>query len=83
MKINYFAWLKDKVGCEEEEITLPADVTNVGQLINWLSRRGPQYEDAFEFIEVIKVVVNQTYVMNDQPVKDDDEVIFIPPIAGG
>jgi len=42
MKISYFAWLKDKLGCEEEEITLPADVTNVGQLINWLSRRGPK-----------------------------------------
>ena len=52
-------------------------------LINWLSGRGPQYEAAFEFIEVIKVVVNQTCVVNDHPVKDEDEVIFIPPIAGG
>jgi sulfur-carrier protein len=83
VKIKYFAWIKDKVGCEEEEISLPAEVTNVDMLINWLSMRGPQYEEAFEFIEVIKVVVNQSYVLNDQPVKDDDEVIFIPPIAGG
>lgn len=83
MKIKYFAWIKDKAGCEEEEINLPVEVTNVGMLINWLSRRGPQYEDAFEFIEVIKVVVNQTYVLNDHPVKNEDEVIFIPPIAGG
>lgn len=83
MKIIYFAWLKDKLGCAEEEIVLPADVSNVGQLIHWLSMRGPKYEDAFEFIEVIKVVVNQTYVVNESPVKDDDEVIFIPPIAGG
>ena len=83
MKIIYFAWIKDKVGCEEEEISLPAEITNVGMLINWLSRRGPQYEDAFEFIEVIKVVVNQMVVLNDHPLKDDDEVIFIPPIAGG
>ncbi len=83
MKIIYFAWIKDKVGCEAEEISLPAEITNVGMLINWLSRRGPQYEDAFEFIEVIKVVVNQMVVLNDHPLKDDDEVIFIPPIAGG
>jgi molybdopterin synthase sulfur carrier subunit len=83
MKITYFAWLKDKVGCEEEEISLPVGVTNVGQLINWLSMRGPQYEDAFEFIEVIKVVVNQMVVLNDHLLKEDDEVIFIPPIAGG
>ena len=52
MKITYFAWLKDKVGREEEEIDLPVEVTNVAQLINWLFTRGPEYEDAFEFIEV-------------------------------
>jgi molybdopterin synthase sulfur carrier subunit len=83
VKIKYFAWLGEKVGCAEEEISLPAKVKNVGMLINWLSVRGPRYEEAFEFIEVIKVVVNQTYVHNDQVVSDDDEVIFIPPIAGG
>lgn len=83
MKIKYFAWLKDMVGCDEEEITLPTEVNNVGMLINWLSRRGPQYEEAFEFIEVSKVAVNRAYVQNDHPVTDSDEVIFFPPIAGG
>lgn len=83
MKIIYFAWLKDAVGCEEEEITLPAGVSTVSQLIEWLAARGPQYDAAFEFVEVVKVVVNKVLVRNDHLVKDDDEVIFIPPIAGG
>lgn len=83
MIIKYFAWLKEKVGCDEEEITLPAEVVNVGMLIDWLSTRGPRYEDAFEFIEVSKVAVNQAYALNDQPINDDDEIIFFPPIAGG
>ena len=83
MKIRYFAWLGDKVGLEKEEVTLPPEVTNVGMLIDWLSRRTPRFEEAFEFVEVIKVVVNEMYVENDQPVKDTDEVILIPPIAGG
>jgi molybdopterin synthase sulfur carrier subunit len=83
MKIIYFAWLKDYVGCGEEEIALPAEVTTVGMLIDWLSRRGPRYEKAFEFIEISKVAVNQSIVQNGEPVKDDDEVMFIPPIAGG
>ena len=83
MKISYFAWLKDKVGRAEEEVTLPAEVTTVGMLIDWLSTRGPQYEAAFEFIEVIKVAVNHAYAMNDQPINNDDEIIFFPPIAGG
>jgi molybdopterin synthase sulfur carrier subunit len=83
MKIKYFAWLRDKLGCEEEEITLPCEVTNVGQLIDWLSSRGPLYEEAFEFIEVSKVAVNEVHATNDKAVNDDDEVAFIPPIAGG
>jgi molybdopterin synthase sulfur carrier subunit len=83
MKIIYFAWLKNDVGCGEEEITLPAGVSNVGDLIDWLSTRGPRYEKAFEFIETSKVVVNQVIVQNDEPINDEDEVIFIPPIAGG
>jgi molybdopterin converting factor small subunit len=45
--------------------------------------RGPRFEKAFEFIETSKVAINQTCVQNDDPVTDDDEVMFIPPIAGG
>lgn len=83
MKIIYFAWFKDAVGREEEEISLPSGVGNVSQLIDWLAGRGPQYEAAFEFVEVVKVVVNKVLVRNDHTLTDDDEVIFIPPIAGG
>lgn len=83
MKITYSAWLKDKVGVDEEVITLPAEVSNVGMLIDWLSSRGGGYEHAFEFIEVVKVAVNHVYVHNDHAVTDDDEVILFPPIAGG
>ena len=83
MKITYTAWLKDEVGVDEEVFTLPADVTNVGMLLDWLSRRGQQHERAFEFIEIVKVAVNQVYVDSDHSVKDDDEVILFPPIAGG
>ncbi len=83
MKITYTAWLKDEVGIDEEVVTLPADVTNVHMLLDWLSRRGLQHERAFEFIEVVKVAVNQVYAAGDHSVKDDDEIILFPPIAGG
>jgi molybdopterin synthase sulfur carrier subunit len=83
MKIKYTAWLVDKVGCAEEIVTLPAEVKTVGMLIDWLSNRGRNYETAFEFIELVKVVVNEKYVDNNHPVANDDEVVFFPPIAGG
>jgi molybdopterin synthase sulfur carrier subunit len=83
MKIVYHARIKEEVGCAEEEVTLPAEVANVGMLIGWLSKRGARYEAAFEFIEVSKVAVNQAYATNDEAISDDDEVAFFPPIAGG
>ena len=83
MKITYSAWLGDKLGLSTEEICLPAEVMTVADLITWLSRRGPEFDAAFEFAEVIKVVVNQEFAHNDQPVSDDDDVIFFPPISGG
>ncbi|HJW26142.1 MAG TPA: molybdopterin converting factor subunit 1 [Rhodocyclaceae bacterium] len=83
MKIRYFAWLRDSVGCSEEQIALPAGITNVGMLIDWLATRGEKYERAFEFIAVVMVFVNEDYADRNQPVSDDDEVLLVPPIAGG
>ena len=83
MRIEYFAWLQDKVGVEREEVTIPPEVTDVQGLIHWLSGRGPNYADAFEFAEVVKVVVNRENAHYDHPVKQEDEVVFIPPISGG
>jgi molybdopterin synthase sulfur carrier subunit len=83
MKIRYFAWLIDSVGCDEEQIALPAAVKNVGMLLDWLAMRGERYEKAFEFIAVVMVFVNERYADRDYPVSDGDEVLLVPPIAGG
>ena len=83
MKITYTAWLRDSLGISEEIVALPAEVTNVGLLIDWLGHRDARYGKAFEFIETVKVAVNQVYVDSEHAVTDDDEVILFPPIAGG
>lgn len=83
MKIKYSAWLRHSIGCDEEQIALPAEVKNVGMLLDWLATRAGPYEKAFEFIAVVMVSVNQHYADRSQPVTDDDEVSLVPPIAGG
>jgi len=83
VKITYHSWLGEELGCSEEEVTLPPQVRTVGALINWLSTRSARYEAAFEFVEVVKVVVNQAYADDDHPVTDEDEILLMPPIAGG
>src|SRR5262245_18013875 len=47
MKILYFAWIRERIGKPGEEIALPASVSTVGELVDWLSARGDEYARAF------------------------------------
>lgn len=83
MKLRYAAWLRESLGRESEDIALPAEVENVGMLLDWLPTRDPRFAHAFEYIDVVLVSVNREHAHRDHPVHDDDEVILAPPIAGG
>ena len=83
MKLKYFAWLRDSLGCEAEEIVLPKEIETVGMLLDWLPTQEERFRDAFEFIDVVLVSVNSNYADRDHPVADGDEVFLAPPIAGG
>ena len=83
MKLLYFAWLRAKIGTSEEMVDLPAEVTTVGHLLEWLKRRGPRFADALSDASVVRVAVNQDYVPWDHPVRPGDEVALFPPVTGG
>ncbi len=83
MKLLYFAWLRARIGHAEEETTLPAQVRDVGGLLEWLRGRGPAYAEALPDLSVVRVAVNQDYVGRDHPLRDEDEVAIFPPVTGG
>jgi molybdopterin synthase sulfur carrier subunit len=83
MKAVYFAWVRERIGKEAEEITPPAGVTNVAELITWLSRRGEGYAYAFENPRVIRAAIDQIHVRHDAPIGTAREVAFFPPMTGG
>lgn len=83
MKVLYFAWVREKTGIANEEITLPEDVGTALDLIHWLSARGGGYADAFSNLETVRVAINQEHAGHDQPITDDDEIAFFPPVTGG
>jgi molybdopterin synthase sulfur carrier subunit len=83
MRLLYFAWLKQRTGVAEEEVTPPASVTDVGELITWLQSRGPGYAAAFKNPAVVRVAENQEYVGADHPLRAGDEVALFPPVTGG
>lgn len=83
MKILYFAWVRQKVGMDEENYTPPGTVETVGDLMDALRARGGGYASAFDDPKRIRAAVNQTHVGFDAPVGPDDEVAFFPPVTGG
>lgn len=83
MKILYFAWLRTRIGCGEEEVEPPAGVTTVDDLLRWLESRGGGYAEALARPDLIRVAVNQEFAARDMVVGADDEIALFPPVTGG
>jgi molybdopterin synthase sulfur carrier subunit len=83
MKVRYFAWVRERVGHAGEDIDLPPDVTNVAELIDWLSKRDEGYAAAFSEPTVIRAAIDQEHVEHDAALANVREVAFFPPMTGG
>jgi molybdopterin synthase sulfur carrier subunit len=83
MKVRYFAWVRERIGKEEEEIEPPAGIATVGELMAWLSRRGEEYAHAFENPKVIRAAIDRAHVRADATLSGAREVAFFPPMTGG
>ena len=83
MKLRYFAWMRERMGRHSDEIALPSGVDNVGRLLDWLPSQGERFREGFKYVDVVLVQVNGQHAHRDHPVRDEDEVAFVPPIAGG
>ncbi len=76
-KILYFADLVDQLGRASEEVTLPAEVNTVEALLAWLGRRGGAWESALRS-DAVRVTVNKQFSVAASPVKNQDEIAFVP-----
>lgn len=83
MKVLYFAWLRERVGTAEEEVTPPAEIATVGALADWLAARSPGHARAFAARATIRAAVNQDFADPTTPVAPGDEIAFFPPVTGG
>ena len=82
-KLRYFAWVRERVGVGEEDVELPAEVSDVAGLMAWLSRRDEGYAAAFAEPSVIRAAIDREHVGHDTPVGGAREVAFFPPMTGG
>ena len=83
MKILYFAWLKEKIGTDSEEIELPKKVKTIMDLIQFLKSTSNVHEETFTHLRSIKVAVNKNFANFETEINNNDEIAFYPPVTGG
>lgn len=77
LRIQYFALLRDQAGRSQEQLTSAA--RTAADLFAELGQRYP-----FTLgMEQLRVAINAEFAEWGQELRDGDEVVFIPPVAGG
>lgn len=83
MKLVYFAWVRERIGRTEEDLEPPGEVTTVGELVDWLKERGPEYEHAFAEPRAIRIALDRVHADRMTPIAGAREVALFPPMTGG
>jgi len=77
IRIRFFAVLREQAGCATLEVATsaatPADLYRELQAGRGLSFRA----------DLLRVAINERYGAMDAPLNAGDQVVFIPPVAGG
>lgn len=77
IQVCYFAVLREERGLTDEAVSTRA--STAGELYDELQER-----HGFRLHrDNLKAVVNESFVDWDTPLRHNDEIVFIPPVAGG
>jgi molybdopterin converting factor subunit 1 len=79
VRVKFFAILRERAGASEISKEL-SDGATVGDLWRELQKDYPKL--AVQGIRLL-YAVNQNYVGADHRLREQDEVVFIPPVSGG
>lgn len=81
--VLYFAWVREKVGVGEEEISVSGDVRTVADVVAYLRRLSAAHHAALADAHRLRFALNQEHVDGAAPVQDGDELAIFPPVTGG
>jgi len=79
IRVLFFASLADIAGGRERFVE-PDEVTDVLSVFNLLAAEFPAMET---HRASILYALNSEFVRSDAPVRDGDEIAFLPPVSGG
>lgn len=83
MKVLYFAWVRERIGLEAEDVAVPEGVATVAELAAYLAARGEGYARAFENPRIVRAALDRRHAKPDTKLGGAREIAFFPPMTGG
>jgi sulfur-carrier protein len=83
MKILYFAWLRERLGRDSDDVNPPDSVATIADLIEWMSRHDEGFALAAANRKLIRAAIDDELVDHETPLGDAKTVALFPPMTGG
>ena len=83
MRILYFAWLRERLDRDGEEVSPPPDVTTVAALMDWLAGRDEGFALAVANRKLIRAAIDDELVDHGASIIGANTVALFPPMTGG
>lgn len=83
VRLVYFAWVRERIGRGEEEVSLPPAVRTVADLLEWLKARGETYAEALRHAPSIRVALDRRHAPHETMLGSAREIALFPPMTGG
>jgi len=77
INVNYYALFREQAGCSGEGVEI--DSGDAAELFESLKAKYGFSMDR----KHVRLALNDAFVGWDSPLNDGDQVVFIPPVAGG
>ena len=83
MKIIYFAWLREQIGTDSEDIALPSAIKTGQDLLSFLKAHGDPYKTALQHGGSIGIAIDHQMISHGDEIYNAKEVALFPPMTGG
>ncbi|MBN4665980.1 molybdopterin converting factor subunit 1 [Pandoraea nosoerga] len=83
IELRFFASVREALNVAEERVEVPADVATVGDVRQWLCRRGPVWAETLGEQRALRMALDHTMVPAATRLREGCEVAFFPPVTGG
>ena len=83
IRVRYFARLREKLATDQEQLALPAGVSDIAALCRHLAARGGVWAEEFAAERPLMAAINEDLHPLDASLSEGDEVALFPPVTGG